>query len=275
MIDRVVIVRVHTPNGQLAVRVQGDPRAPAVLMTHSILSDGSMWDAQAALLAARGWRVLRPDTRGHGASQTPDAPYAMADLVADHIEVLDAMNVVRVHYIGLSLGGMSGFGLALAHPDRLKSLLLCDARADMPPAAAAPWPERIASARAHGCAALAESTVERWFGKPYVDANPAIAQHFVARVSATSTEGFVGCAQALLGLDYLAQVSRITTPLTLLVGANDGPLPQTMRELQGLVPDAALEVIEGAGHLPNIDQPAAFDAALLRHLERNATKAQR
>ena len=263
-------LRVAGPGGEIAVSVQGPASAPAVLMAHSVLSSGMMWEAQATLLAAKGWRVIRADTRGHGESAAPAAPYAMHDLVADSIAVLDALKIARAHYVGLSLGGMSGLGLGIHHPKRLLSLCICDARADMPPAFAAPWDERIAIAQKQGCAALADATIERWFGKAFLDANPVIAQKFRAAASATSVEGFIGCARAIQGLAYLGAVSRITTPTTLIVGANDGPLPQAMQALQGLIKGAVIEVVPQAGHLPNIDQPTAFNAALMRHFYKNS-----
>jgi 3-oxoadipate enol-lactonase len=262
--------RIPGAAGELAIHLQGDVAAPVVFMAHSILSASMMWKTQAELLAQRGWRVLRVDTRGHGASQAPAAPYAMADLVADTVAVLDALQIERVHYVGLSLGGMSGFGLGIQHADRLHSLCLCDTRADAPAAFAAPWDERIAIAQRQGCVALADSTIERWFGKAFVDAHPIIAQTFRMTAAATSVEGFVGCARAIQRLDYLHDVASIATPTSLIVGANDGPLPQAMRDIQASIAAAVLETIPGAGHLPNIDQPDAFNAALLRHLDRVA-----
>lgn len=259
-------LRIPGPAGALSLQVQGEAGAPVVFMTHSILSASMMWDAQASLLAANGWRVVRADTRGHGESDAPAGPTTMADLVVDSVAALDALGIAQAHYVGLSLGGMSGFGLGIDHADRLLSLVLCDARADMPPAAGAVWPERIAIAQQQGCAGLAASTTERWFGRPFLEAHPAIAQRFQATASATSTAGFVGCAEAIMGLDYLGRVAKITTPTTMIVGANDGPLPQAMQQLQRLIAGSVLEVIPGAGHLPNIDQPAAFNAALLHHL---------
>lgn len=261
---------VSGPVGEIAVYLQGDPAAPVVFMTHSILSASMMWETQARRLAERGWRVVRADTRGHGSSQASPAPYAMNDLVADTVAVLDALKIDRAHYVGLSLGGMSGFGLGIHHADRLLSLCLCDARADAPPAFAAPWDARVAIALEQGCAALAESTTERWFGKTFMQANPVIASRFQATAAATTPEGFAGCARAIQKLDYLSDVGRITTPTTLVVGANDGPLPQAMQALQSLIANARLEVIPDAGHLPNVDQAEAFDAALLRHLDRVA-----
>ena len=259
---------VPGPAGALAIYVQGDPSAPVVLMSPSILSTSMMWSEQADLLAAAGWCVVRADTRGHGASFAAPAPYAMSDLVADTVAVLDALQIERAHYVGLSLGGMTGLGLGIHQAKRLLSLCLCDLRADATPAFAAPWDERIAIATEKGCGALAESTAERWFGKAFVQANPAIALRFHEAMAATSLAGFVGCSRALQQLDYLPDVARITTPTTLIVGANDGPLPLAMQELQKLIAGAVLEVIPDAAHLPNITQPAAFNAALLRHFER-------
>ena len=261
------ILQHHVPGpvGTLSVLEQGDPQGPAIVMNHSILSSGMMWAQQSELLAACGWRVLRADTRGHGGSQSGCAPYGMDDLVADTIAILDALRIERAHYVGLSLGAMSGFGLGIRHPQRVLSLLLCDGRADMPEAAGAVWNERIAVARAQGCAALAVPTTERWFGKPFLDAHPDIAKRFQDTVGLTQVEGFVGCAQAIQALNYLPQAAAIQAPTTLLTGANDGVFPKVMSDLCDIMSNAKLEIIADAGHLPNIDQATAFNAAMMRH----------
>lgn len=256
------------PAGEIVVHLDGDAGAPAVLMTHSILSAPMMWEAQAALLAKRGLRVIRAATRGHGGSSPGTAPCSMDDLGADALAVLDALNIERAHYIGLSLGGMSGFGLGIHHADRLLSLVLCACRADAPPPVAAPWDERIAIARAQGCVALADSTLERWFGAPFLQAHADTAARFRQAAANVDAEGFAACAVAIKGLDYIADVGRITTPTTFIVGSKDGVLPQAMAELQPRIAGCVLELIDDAGHLPNIDQPVAFDAALARHFDR-------
>lgn len=257
----------HMVDG-LAVYIDGAAYTPVVFMTHSILSSSAMWDRQAALLVSRGWRVVRIDTRGHGASRDAGAVDSMNGLVADTVAVLDALGLERVHYVGLSLGAMSGIGLALDHPTRVASALLCDTRADAPPDYAAPWDERIAFVASRGTSELARPTFERWFGKTFIDAHPEVLQRFNEMAAQTSAEGFIGCARAIQKLDYLARIADFAVPTTLLVGANDGALPAAMRELQHHIHGAALDVIPDAGHLPNIDQADAFDAALLRHLER-------
>ncbi len=270
MLHSVTTLEIHGPHALLAVHLRGPAEGPVVLMAHSILSSSLMWEAQAERLADEGMRVVCMDTRGHGLSKASTPPYRMDDLVADSVAVLDELGVDRAHYVGLSLGGMSGFGLGIEHGERLLSLLLCDARADAPPDFAAPWDARIDAARAGGCAALAAATVERWFGRAFIDANPAVAERFRGMIAQTSVDGFEGCARAIQGLDYVDRVGRIEVPTTLLVGSRDGGLPQAMEQLSARIPGARLQVIADAGHLPNIDQQARFDAALLDHFARVA-----
>lgn len=150
---RHAILQHHIPGpvGNLSVLEQGNPNGPAIVMSHSILSSSMMWAQQAELLATCGWRVLRADIRGHGGSQAGPAPYVMDDLVADTIAILDALHIERAHYVGLSLGAMSGFGLGVRHPERVLSLLLCDGRADMPEAAGRAHRHRQAFSRHRGC----------------------------------------------------------------------------------------------------------------------------
>lgn len=261
--------RIAGPAGTLVAHEQGDANAPAVVMTHSILCSSRMWQAQGDLLADRGLRVLRIDARGHGESECADRPATMDDLGADTLAVMDALGIAQAHYVGLSLGGMSGFGLGIRHADRIASLVLCDCRADAPPPVAAPWDERIAIARRDAsCQALAAPTIERWFGAGFVQAHPSLAREFTAIAATTSVAGFVRCAEAIQKLDDLADAHRITRPTTLVVGENDGVLPEAMRELQARIPRAVLVRITDAGHLPPIDQPAAFDTALRHHFER-------
>jgi 3-oxoadipate enol-lactonase len=260
---------IRAPAGGIAVHLDGPAGGTPVVLTHSILSSSMMWSAQAEWLAAAGLRVVRIDARGHGGSDAPPAPYTMDMLGDDTVAVLDTLGIARAHYVGLSLGGMSGFGLGIRHADRFASLALCASRADAPGPVAQPWDERIALVRQHGsCGVLAESTLERWFGRAFLDAQPALAAAFRTTAASTQVPGFIGCARAIQGLDYLGRVGRIAVPTTLIVGARDGVLPEANRDLHQRIPGAAFELVDGAGHLPNIDLPRGFDAALRRHLAR-------
>ncbi len=125
--------RVAARGASLFTRVDGAERsdAPWIVLSNSLAADHTMWDPQIPALTAR-YRVLRYDTRGHGASDAPEGPYDFDMLVADVIAVMDHHGVERATFMGLSLGGMTGLGLALAHPQRLSRLVCCDARADAP-----------------------------------------------------------------------------------------------------------------------------------------------
>ena len=227
-----------------------------------------MWRGQVDLLTRLGLFVVGVDTRGHGDSIATPAPYSMSILVNDVVTILDALDIARAHFVGLSLGGMIGLGLGIGHADRLLSLVVCDARADSPDSFRAPWPERIEIARNQGCAALATSTVERWFGREFIDTHPEEVHSIAEMIANTSVTGFVGSAQALMQLDYLDAVDLIDTAMTLVVGENDGTLPEAMRDVHQRCAGSAFEVIPNAGHLPNIEQPYAFNTVLMRHFGR-------
>lgn len=253
--------------GLLSVRIGGPDDGPTVVFGHSILTSSAVWCRQAALLAWEGYRVVCLDTRGHGGSAAPPAPYGMDDLVDDVIAVLDALYIRRAHYVGVSQGGMTGLGLGVRFADRLKSLCIVAARADAPPAFAAAWDDRIALVRDAGTVdGLAVQTAERWFGSGFIAEHPVVAGLLVDCIRTTSADGFVGCAQAIQGLDYLGRVGMIGVPTTLAIGMRDLLLLAPMRDLAPSIPGARLVEIADGGHLPQIDRPEAFDAILLAHL---------
>ncbi|WP_213773739.1 alpha/beta fold hydrolase [Bradyrhizobium sp. dw_78] len=260
-------IPVATRAGTLSVRVGGPVDGTPVLFNHSILTSSAIWHRQAARLAASGWRVLCLDMRGHGKSAAPAGSYAMDDLVADDIAVLDALAVKRAHVVGVSLGGMTCFGLGSHHSDRLLSLCIIAARADAPAPFAAAWDDRIALVQREGVAPLARPTAARWSGQAFLDGHPAIAAALHECILETSPVGFVGCARAIQGLAYLDMVNRISVPVTLAIGTHDELLLQPMRDLAGIVPGSKLVEINGAGHLPQLDRPDEMEAVLMGHLQ--------
>jgi 3-oxoadipate enol-lactonase len=252
--------------GKIAIMESGNPNSPAVILSHSILSSSMMWEEQLKLLANSGWRAIAIDTRGHGQTTPTQPPYTLMDLGLDVLGVMDFLEIDKAHFVGLSLGGMIGFSLGIHHGDRLHSLCICDARADAPPPVFNQWTDRMNIAKQQGCMALALPTIERWFGKAFLESNPQIASNFAETISNTSLNGYCGCAMAIQQMSFLSQLKDITTRTTLIVGSNDLPLPETMKDIQSRIPGSVLEVIQDAGHLSNVDQPASFNAALLRHL---------
>jgi len=259
----IQVLDIPLAQGSLRVYDQGPRDAPCVMFAHSIMANSAMWEEQAALLAP-ALRVIRYDSRGHGQSAAIPGPYTMPELARDAIAILDALGIGKAHFVGLSLGGIIGFDLALHHRERLHSLVVCDARADCPPEFAGPWDERIDNARQHGMETLVDPTMARWFGADFLQGGQADAVR--AMIRETSVEGFSGTARGLQSYDYSALNDMHGTPCTLIVGERDGVLPKVMEQLAGAIRGADFVTIANAGHLPNLENPQGFNQALLAHL---------
>src|SRR5262249_3061400 len=139
--------------------------------SNSLATTHHLWDAQVAFLAKR-YRVIRYDTRGHGRSDVPAPPYKLAQLVADPLAIMDHLRIERCAFMGISLGGMTGIGLALSRPHRIERLVCCDVRADAPAPFLAAWEERLAAVKCDGVGSLAASTLDRWLSPSFRAANP-------------------------------------------------------------------------------------------------------
>jgi 3-oxoadipate enol-lactonase len=247
----------------LATWVDGCPvGAPWIVLSNSLGATAKMWEPQLALLGKR-YRILRYDTRGHGASGAPSAPYSFDDLTGDVIALMDHFDIARADYMGLSLGGMTGLGLAIHHGARLGRLICCDARADNPQPFVQSWDERMAAIDKGGLAAIVGATMERWFVESWRKANPEVLRTFEDAFLATSLEGFKGCAEALKRLDYLKDLGGITVPLLYIVGAKDqGAPPAVVHAMSLATPGSAYVEIADAAHLSNIDNTKDFNAAI-------------
>lgn len=250
---------VESRGGRLSAQVDGEPGRPWLLLSNSLAADLTMWDDQVPLLA-RTHRVVRYDTRGHGGSEAPEGPYDFPMLVEDMVAVLDAAGAARADVIGLSLGGMTALGLGLAHPDRVRRIVVCDARADAPPPFVQGWDDRIAAVREKGTEALVEGTLARWFTPR---APQAPRDRAAAMIRATAPAGYIGCARALQGLDYLKDLPRMTVPVLYVVGEEDQGAPvAAMQAMAEATPDGRLVVLPGLAHVPNMEDPAAFAQAI-------------
>lgn len=256
-------VMVDRGGFRLAARIDGQPEgAPWIMLSNSLGATAAMWEPQLALLARR-YRILRYDTRGHGASDAPPAPYSFDDLKGDVIALMDHFGIARADYLGLSLGGMTGLGLAIHHGNRLGRMICCDARADAPPPFVQAWDERMAAIDQGGLAAVVGGSMERWFTEEWRKANPDALRTFEDAFLANSPIGYKGCAEALKHLDYFKDLGRISLPVLYLVGAKDmGAPPAVMQAMAQATPGSAYVEIPEAAHLPNIDNTKDFNAAI-------------
>jgi 3-oxoadipate enol-lactonase/4-carboxymuconolactone decarboxylase len=249
------------------VRLDGPPGAPTLLLLHPLGGTGAVWDAQAAGLS-HAFRVVRPDMRGHGLTTVTPGPYSIAGLARDALAVLDALGVASAHVGGISISGMVAQSLAAMAPGRVLSLVLADTAMSIPPAEV--WHLRAAAVRAHGMAPLVDSVMARWV-TPSFQSDPA-ALGLAAMLRRTDPEGYAGAAEAIAGTDLSAGTASLRLPCLVLVGDQDTSTPPaSARAIAAVVPGARLQVIEGAGHIPPVQQPAAVTAAMRGFLEAPAS----
>jgi 3-oxoadipate enol-lactonase len=250
----------------ISYELTGREKAPAVMLSHSLASSMVMWNPQLAALEPH-FQVLRYDMRGHGRSEAPEGAYTLEMLVEDAAALLDALDIDTVHFVGLSIGGMIGQGFALSHGDRLESLTLCDPSAVMPAEAQPILQERIAAARKNGMAGQVDGTLERWFTPEYLKANPPEVEIIRQQIRATPLAGYLGCSEALRGLNYLDRLSEITLPTLIIVGEEDPGTPVAAAEaIHERIAGSQLVVLPAARHLSNIEQADVFNRALMKFL---------
>jgi 3-oxoadipate enol-lactonase len=236
------------------------------MLSHSLASSMVMWNPQLTSLEAN-FQVLRYDMRGHGDSEAPDGAYTLELLVDDAVALLDGLTIDRVHFVGLSIGGMIGQGLGLNHRDRLLSLTLCDTSAIMPDEAQPILLDRIAAARENGMSEQVEGTLERWFTPQYLQKNPPEVEMIRQQIAATPLAGYIGCSEALRGLNYLERLSAIDIPTLIMVGEEDPGTPVAASEaIHERIAGSQLIILPAARHLSNIEQAEAFNQSMMSFL---------
>ena len=180
---------------------------------------------------------------------------------------MDALAIKKAHFAGLSMGGATALGLAEGHPERLDKAIVCDSPCQSTPVSAQQWEVRIAVAEKEGMEALVEPTVTRWFPPEIIKANPAYLDRIRGMIRSTPAAGFIGCAAALAQHDYASAAGTVKRPVLFLAGEKDGVTPAAMRKLNAALPGSKYVELAGAGHISNLDQPAAFNRAVADFLQ--------
>jgi len=247
-------------------RVDGDPTAPAVVLGPSIGTRLAMWEPQVEALAQR-WRVIRFDTRGHGGSPVPNGPYTVEDLAGDVVALLDELGVDQFAFAGNSLGGTIGQQLAVDHPDRVRSLVLCCTAAKLGESGS--WHERAERVRTEGTDWLVAFTRDRWFHPDFQSTSPRQVDELLAGLRETPVEGYAGCCEALAEFDGRPRLDRIQAPTLVVSGEGDPATPPDQgAELAEGIPDSDLLVVPRAAHLAGVERPDVVTPAIVDHLER-------
>jgi 3-oxoadipate enol-lactonase len=227
-----------------------------------------MWDEQMEALTGK-YKVLRYDTRGHGASDAPAGPYTLEQMADDARAMLAALGIQRTHWVGLSMGGMIAQTFALKYPGIFESMVLADTTSRYPAAAAPIWADRVKTVGDKGMEPMVDSTLGRWFTEPFRRSHPAVMERVANYIRTTPAAGYIGCCQAIPKIDLTDRLKEIGCPTLIVVGEEDAGTPVAMaRDIHAAMPGSKLAVIPSASHLSNIEQPQAFNAELLAFLDR-------
>jgi pimeloyl-ACP methyl ester carboxylesterase len=244
----------------IEIEYQDGGRGSAVLLGHGYSAIGRMWDGQRAALGDR-YRIVSWDMRGHGQTESPKDPaqYSAALTVADMRALLEHCGIERAVVGGLSLGGYVALAFYLAHPDMVRALVICDSGPGYRNAEArAAWNkrahERAAELEAKGLDVLAGRSREM---------REAMGHH-------ASALGLAHAARGMLvqeGSEVIDGLGTIRVPTLVIVGDQDQPFLAPCAYMAKKIPGARLEVIPGAGHSSNLDQPAIFNRVLSDFLQ--------
>ncbi|MGP0057735.1 MAG: 3-oxoadipate enol-lactonase [Beijerinckiaceae bacterium] len=245
------------------VLVEGEESAPVLMLSNSLGTNLHMWDKQIPAFAEH-FRVVRYDSRGHGGSRVTEGPYSIAQLGRDAVAIMDALGLEKVHWLGLSMGGMVGQWLLTHVPERIGRAVLANTAAQM----GSPdfWNERIRAALDDGMPALAPQVVERWFTRSFRETHREDVARVLAVLEATSPVGYAACCAAIRDMDQRAELGSVTRPVLVIAGRHDPATPPGMGALiASAIPGAKLVTLDTA-HLSNIEDPATFNRTVLDFL---------
>ncbi len=239
---------------------------PTVVLIHGLGGRGSDWTPQIEHLAPR-FRVLAPDLRGHGGSPKPSGPYVMRDFAADVAALIRRVDPGPVHVVGLSLGGMVAFQLAVDHPSLIRTLTIVNS-----------GPEVVPRNLTERLALSSRVFIVRWFGLermgrilaprlfPGPD-NQAGRERFLTQFVANDRATYLASLRAIIGWRVTERIGRITAPTLVVASELDYTPPERKEEYVRLMPNAKLVVVPDAHHALPMEDPETFNAVVAEFLD--------
>src|SRR5882762_6806482 len=220
------------------VEVEGPENKPVLMLSNSLGATLHMWDPQVAALTEH-FRLVRYDRRGHGKSGAPAGPYNIEMLGRDVLAILDALKIEKMHWCGLSMGGMVGMWLGANAPTRINKLILSNTSAYMGEKDV--WNDRITTVREKGLGAIVGGTMERWFTQDFRDHEPAKVKWISDMFLSTKPEGFIACRH------------------------DPGTTVEAAEFIRSRIPRASMTVLDAA-HIANVELPYDYTDRVLGFL---------
>ena len=246
-------------------------REPVLVFSNSLGTDFSMWDPQMAELQ-RCFSILRYDTRGHGQSSITPGEYTIEQLGRDVIGLLDSLHLDRVHFCGLSMGGMIGIWLGIHAPSRLYRLVLCNTAARI--GTTEMWNARITTVRKDGMRSVAAAVIERWFTPGFRASSPEKVARAQQMLENSSPEGYAACCAAIRDMDQREAVAKVKAPTLVIYGGSDSVIPPSDSHFLTAQIQGAAELELPAAHLSNVEQADAFTEAVSNFLSSKQTRGR-
>ena len=245
---------------------EGNPVGFPVVFSNSIGTDFRLWDGVFELMP-KSLRLIRYDTRGHGLSSCPDGPYSINDLAGDCAGLLERLDVTECAFVGLSIGGLTAQELVLRWPGLVRAAVLSNTGARIGELSL--WRTRIELARSGRLHDISDAVMERWFSARFRQDRSEELEGWRAMLTRTTAEGYAGCCEAIMAADYSGELGAIRIPVQLIGGSEDGATPpDVVNWTASLVPDAKIEIIDGAGHLPCVDSTEEYVRCITEFLVR-------
>ncbi len=254
--------KVEVNGSRLFYQLSGTATGPVLLFSNSLGTTVDMWEPQLAAFESR-YRVLRYDMRGHGQSDLT-GPCSIADLGQDVVALLDELRIPKVHFCGLSVGGVIGQWLGANAAQRLASLVLCNTAAKI--GTPEIWNQRIAAATQDGMASITDAILQRWFTPAFRDRSPDIMAAWRAMLLANDPRGYVLVSTAIRDMDQRDLVRSIRLPTLIIAGDHDpGTTVEDAEFLESRIPGATLVRLPAA-HISNVEATSLFNTAVTEFL---------
>lgn len=262
------MAQLRLAEGELDYTLQGPAGKPVLVLSNSLGTNRHMWDSQVAAFTEH-FQVLRYDTRGHGQSLVSAGTYSIEQLGGDVLALLDALQLDKVHFCGLSMGGLIGQWLGINAGERLHKLVICNTAAKI--GTQDVWNPRIEMVLGQGeqaMVALRDASIARWFTPAFAEANPSETRRVTDMLAATSPQGYAANCAAVRDADFREQLGAIKVPLLVIAGTEDAvTTPADARFIQSQV--AGAEYAEfAAAHLSNVEVGAPFGDRVIEFLLR-------
>ena len=257
--------QVSAQSVMLHYQTFGDAQKPALIFSNSLGTNYGMWQKQFNYLKQH-YFVICYDTRGHGASSTPQGGYTIDQLGEDVIQLMDHLKISKAAFCGISMGGLTGQWLAIHYPERFNHIIIANTAAKIGQPQA--WLDRAKLVREQGLEPIAHTAASRWFTQNFIEQCPEVIETLSADLAAGSAAGYASCCEALAHADLRDELVNIQIPVLIIAGQQD-PVTTIIdgQFMQERIAHSKLVEID-ASHISNVEQPESFNEvveAFLNH----------